>query len=342
MGMDTHKQFSFVTALTEKGDVIKQEKLVNFSDEFNEFFRELSRNKTLEIAIESTEMIMPFVKALERYGKIKVAHPTKLRLIAESKVKTDKIDSTVIANLLRTNYLPESYIPPEEIREIRTLCREHYAIKALIVRVKNQIRHYLLSQGIIREDNVFTKENRKKLREMNSDFINRKLDMLECMEEKLREVDDEIKERVSNVKEVELLTTIPGIGIYTAALLYSEIADIERFKKFSKLCSYVGLNPSMYQSGNRKYFGRITKQGNGCGSELGFGVVGIEMGADTKRLCSSKIRSRTENLFRKTETKERGKESDRCNSKKVAEKGVCSVEEERALRKLWFVVIMAF
>jgi transposase len=262
VGMDVHKSFSYATALTERGELVKHGKIKNFSKEFYDFFELLKRKAKLMIAIESTEMIMPFLKALDGYGELKVAHPTKLKLIAESKIKTDKIDSRVIADLLRTNYLPESYIPEESIRELRSLCRERYSIKTLSVRIKNQIRHCLLYNGIIKEENIFTKENRQKLRELNIDSINRKLDMLEYLEEKMMEVDEIIKEKICDIKEVELLTSIPGIGLYTAALLYSEIADIERFKNFSKLCSYAGLNPSLYCSGNKKWFGRITKQGN--------------------------------------------------------------------------------
>jgi len=262
VGIDTHKSFSYATALTERGEVVKHSKLENFSIEFYKFFENLSKNAKLKIAIESTEMIMPFFKALEQYGEIKAAHPTKLKLIAESKIKTDKIDSTTIANLLRTNYLPESYIPNEEMRKLRSLCREHYALKTLAVRVKNQIRHHLLSHGIVREDNIFTKENREQLRRLRIDFLDRRLDILDYLEEKIKEVDGQIMDEIFSVSEVEMISSIPGIGMYTAALLYSEIVDINRFRSFNKLCSYAGLNPSLHQSGNRRYFGRITKNGN--------------------------------------------------------------------------------
>jgi transposase len=222
VGMDAHKSFSYATALTERGELVKRGKIKNFSKEFYDFFELLKRKAKLMIAIESTEMIMPFLKALDGYGELKVAHPTKLKLIAEYKIKTDKIDSRVIADLLRTNYLPESYIPEESIRELRSLCRERYSIKTLSVRIKNQIRHCLLYNGIIKEENIFTKENRQKLRELNIASINRKLDMLEYLEEKMMEVDEIIKEKICDIKEVELLTSIPGIGLYTAALLLIE------------------------------------------------------------------------------------------------------------------------
>ena len=78
------------------------------------------------------------------YQHIKVCYSLKARLIAETRIKTDKLDSLTIANLLRTNYLPENYIPSEEIRELRALCRERFFLKFLGVRVKNRIWHSLL------------------------------------------------------------------------------------------------------------------------------------------------------------------------------------------------------
>ena len=258
VGIDTHKSFSYVTAIDSKGKVIKQGKLRNFK--FEEFFKELSKYK-VKIAIESTEMIMPLIRALESYGEIKVAHPGKLRLIAESKIKTDKIDSLVIAQLLRTNFMPESYIPSKEIRELRELCREHYSLKVMSTKIKNQIRHHLLAQGIITNENIFTKERRLWLRRI-SRVANRKLDILEFLENKIKEVDREIKEKTRSIEMVRLLTSIPGIGWYSASLLYAEIANIERFSSFYKLNAYFGLNPSVHQSGKRKYYGSITKRGN--------------------------------------------------------------------------------
>ena len=62
--------------------------------------------------------------------------------------------------------------------------------------------------------------------------------------------------------EISILLTIPGIGYFSALLIYAEVGDINRFPNSKKLCSYAGLVPTVRQSGNKIIRGRITKEGN--------------------------------------------------------------------------------
>jgi transposase len=81
----------------------------------------------------------------------------------------------------------------------------------------------------------------------------------------VHEIDQEIlmlakQDRYSS--NVKLLVTIPGIGRLTAMILLTEIGDISRFKKLDDLCSYIGLIPNVYSSGETERIGDITRRGN--------------------------------------------------------------------------------
>jgi transposase len=262
--LDIHKSFSIATAITEKGELIISKSLKTSKEDFHTFFQDLSNKAKLRIAFEANSMLRKLLNDLERYGEVKVAHPAKVKLIAETKLKSDRNDSLALAKLLRLNELPEVYVTNDkDILKLRALTRERLRLKYDIARYKIQIRHLLLANGIIIEGNIFTKKLREKLRSYGIDEINRRLDFIDKLEEEISKINEEIKGYSFKFKkQIEILTSIPGIGLYIASLLLAEIADIARFKNFKKLACYAGLIPSMYQSANKIYYGRITRLGN--------------------------------------------------------------------------------
>jgi transposase len=264
VGLDVHKSFSTVAAITERGELIASRTLKTLDEEFKAFFQELSNKAKLKIAFEACSMLRRLVNELKSYGEVKVAHPAKVKLIAETKLKSDKSDSLALAKLLRLNELPEVYVTnDEEILKLRALTRERLRLKQDLAKYKIQIRHLLLANGIIIDGNIFKKKLREKLRSYGIGEINRRIDFISSLEEEIARINEEIKDcSFKFKKQIEILTSIPGIGLYTASLLIAEIVDINRFKKFKKLACYVGIIPSQYQSSKKLYYGRITRLGN--------------------------------------------------------------------------------
>jgi len=210
--------------------------------------------------LEPTTITMPIAIKLRKTTEVKLAHPLKTKLIAESKKKTDKVDAKVLADLARTNFLPEAYLPPDEIIELREIIRERVRLKRLSVSIKNRIYSILTKNGI-KIEKPFTKEGREELRSLNV-WINRYLRILERIEDEIKEIDKEIKNICIMNDEISILLTIPGIGYFSALLIYAEVGGINRFPNSKKLCSYAGLVPTVRQSGNKIIRGKITKEGN--------------------------------------------------------------------------------
>lgn len=189
----------------------------------------------------------------------------------EKLTKTDKIDSRKLARELENKTLHPLYIPPNDIDELRSLCRLRHSISKEITRIKNRIKSYLYLRGYHFYNNI-------EVNHWSSRFIDsiKKLDCsitsknylaisLKSLEQKREELTSVTKllrkfcsSNPKNSALIKNLLSIPGIGFITAVTLYSEIIDINRFNSLDKLCSYIGLVPSSHSSGEKDITSRIT------------------------------------------------------------------------------------
>jgi len=260
VGLDVHLRTCHATVMDEHGRILKQEK---FPNERLEFERILKGIDDAKIAMEACYCWQPPYEFFESRGfEVKLTHPIKTRIIAEAKIKTDAADSEALAHLLRADLLPTSYVPPKELRELRELVRLRTYLVRERTRFKNKIRAELAKQGIRVLKNPFAKRRTPLLSELGVRSINECLSMIAALDERIREVSSELKRRVAENEDAELLMTVPGIGCFSALAILVEIGDVSRFGSAEKLCSYAGLVPSVHQSGAMRRYGRITKQGS--------------------------------------------------------------------------------
>ena len=227
-----------------------------------EFFSEF---KNITIAIEACNTWEHIYDSIEMDGhKVVLAHPLKTRIIAESKIKTDKVDARILAHLLRTGFLPTSYIPSHEVRELRHLVRQRIFLGRYRTKLKDKIYAELLRRGIQYERGgiIFTGKGKKWLRSLNIPVLDTYLSLLEALLDETAVIEKNLRVQSRKYSEIHLLTTIPGIGIYSALIILSEIGDINRFHSEEKLYSYAGVIPSVHQSGEHTYYGHITKRGS--------------------------------------------------------------------------------
>ena len=267
IGVDYHKKYSIATKMDEEGNILEQVKLNNDPETLLKYFDNLPAGS--KIALEATGSWYYFYELLgSKCPDIYLSHPLKTRAIAEARIKTDKIDSGILAHLLRTNLLPTSYIPPREIRDIREILRYRASLVSFRTAIKNKIWAIISKNGIRPEfSDIFGRKGIKylsslNLRECYREAINGYLRLVEILNCLIEEVGERIKRIVQDNPEAKLLISIPGISYYSALLIVSEIGDIKRFSSARKLCSYVGLVPSVHSSGGRTRYGSITKRGS--------------------------------------------------------------------------------
>lgn len=268
-GVDLHKKFSVVTILNKEGDMIKQEKIENKEEKLFEFFDQF--DQPMEIAIETTFNSYWFCHLMEsEKRKVCIGNSRKVKAIGINGAKTDKIDSKVLADLLRTNFFPASYKFTTNDMERKELVRLRLFFTKQRSQTKNKIHSYLLRFNIKHPfSDLFTKKGLNWLKEnLNRLPIFYRKSVRECLshyhylEKKINKITRRIKKEHGEVPEIKLLQTIRGIGLYTAVLLFGEIGDINRFSDPKKLCKYFGIVPRVYQSAERVRFGRLTKDGS--------------------------------------------------------------------------------
>lgn len=266
IGVDLHKKTCYVTIMNNDGKVKKQIEISTETDKVSKLFK---RYPDVPVAVESTMNWIPFYENLESLGcKVLLSNPLQTKAIAHARIKNDKVDSEVLADLLRTNLLPTAYIQPRKIRDLKEIVRERANFVEIRTKIKNKIHSVLFKTNSRHEyTNLYGKAgiewlSNLELRDVYRQELDRYLETLKHLNEQV----DKISEIIENTAKVDfdckLLMTIPGISYYSALMIKSEIGDISRFKSASKLCSYAGLIPSTYASADKVRHGRITKRGS--------------------------------------------------------------------------------
>jgi len=254
--------------MDSQGNNQQKVKLSNDKQEIISFFNQLPRSAS--IAIEATYNWPWLVDTLEDLGFTpKLAHPKKVRIIAESAIKTDDVDSEALAHLDRLNFLPLSYIPSQEDRQLREQLRYRQYLVKIRTALKNRIHSTLAKLGIFHQfSDLFGKAGREFLVniDMNPAYktpIIEQLELITLLDKKIDAAEKSVvKEQIAGNPAFSLMRTIPGIGSLSAALLTIEIGPISRFRHYKKLISFGGLCSTISQSANKTRYGHINRDSN--------------------------------------------------------------------------------
>lgn len=267
VGIDLHKEYSTITVLDEAGNAIDQRNLPNDAEDFTLYFNQWKGK--IKIALEATYNWYWLVDLLQRLGaEVKLANPYKTRIIGEAKVKTDKIDSRILAQLLRADFLPTSFIADPKMRDEREWLRHRIYLVRLQTSIKMRI-HCLIDKYNIRHDfsDLFSKAGVEFLKslslpERTAGCLEGLLRTLEFLQEELRPIRNDLIASAKEDGEAKLLESLPGFGYFSALLFLKEIGTIERFPAAGKLAAYSGLVPGISSSGGKTQTRGITKEGN--------------------------------------------------------------------------------
>ena len=269
IGLDVHKRTVYVTEMEDHGDVKERYEIVNCDESWQDLIHRYHANE-VEIALETSTSGKYVARLLRDNGfSVHLADPSKLALIFNSVKKNDREDSYKLAKLLRLQELPEVHIPSREIDDLKTLVRYRKSLGEAITMIKNRVHAILASAGIsIDATDIFGKKGMKcilrsvdNLSTAQRFVLTDLLDQITYLMGKESMVEDEISRSVMNDRNVNLLMTIPGLGIYSSAASMAEIDDISRFDSKEKLAAYAGLVPRQDQSGSRDMRGHISKHG---------------------------------------------------------------------------------
>ena len=225
------------------------------------------------------DIVSPFVT------KTLVANAHKVRQIAEAKVKTDKEDIKRLLTLLIADIVPEVWVPPLHVRELRSLVSFRWRLSKQITMSKNRLH------SVIQRFNLIPPQG-KLLADKNKDWwqqqdfsvltafqVERDLQIVDQLEAQKALIDQKLAE-LSNTEpwadDMVFLMQIPGFGLIFSMIVLSAIGDISRFERPKKLVGYAGLGAGVHDSGEKHQDKSITKAGR---KELRWAMVEAAWGA---------------------------------------------------------------
>ena len=271
VGVDYHKKFSYATMIDNETGEIKGEKLSNEEASFRNF---IGDGKGTVAVLEAGRCWGWMYDMLdEMCDEVKLAHPYKIRLIAEARVKTDRVDSRVLAKLLSADMVPEAYGRNAQNRQDLAVLRQRVFWVGIRTRIKNRIHQLVDRQGwsasavASQWSDLFGRAGKEWLGDFElpgpeRELLDSLLEGLDFVERRIAESDRQVKRMYAGDEAAQRLRTVPGVGEFFSVLISAEIDDIGRFPSAAKLCAYAGLVPSTFQSGGNLRHGRLTKQGD--------------------------------------------------------------------------------
>jgi len=269
-GIDLHKKTITVCVVDQSRNVIIRKRLRCADEaEIVAFFAALGGFRAV---VEATSCYEWFVRLIEPFAeRVVLAHPAKLRVIAKSTRKSDKLDAQVLAQFLALDMIPTSYRPTPRQRDHRQLVRQRCSIQRRITSVKNRMRRIMSNYNADRPD-LFSMEGLQYAKEYAVSAADRfSLNQMTAefgfLQEQLRAANLELKKFAANAPVLErqyreLLMSIPGVGTVTTEVVLSEIADINRFDSQKQVVAYAGLAPGQRESAGKKKELHIEKTGS--------------------------------------------------------------------------------
>jgi transposase len=266
IAIDLHKKYAVVAEKVDGSPEIKSSRFRLTPAGVQTFRRNVDAN--CRIVIEATgnafwlhDQLCPVA------GEVILANPGQLKAIATARIKHDKLDATVMVQLLAADFIPRVWIPDPKTRAQRSLLSHRFSLRRSATRCKNQVHAALIRN--LHVARPFTREGRRRLAEVqltpeDRAMVDSNLRILDYLEGELKAIGGELNAEAMEgprKEDIQLAMSLPGLDVLGASLLVARIGDITRFPDGDHLASYWGLVPSLHQSGNVNRRGHITKAG---------------------------------------------------------------------------------
>src|SRR6516162_3146059 len=266
VGIDVHRKRSQVAVVTGDGQVQLNKNVVNGSEPMLRLIGDLPAGTP--VAFEAAFGWGWLAELLEDYGfEAHLVHPLRCKAIASARLKNDKVDAAILAQLLRADLLPEAWIAPPEVRQLRALLRHRAQLVRLRTLLRNRIHAIVADHGYDRPSGCWTGPGRAWLASLELPAVSRQvidddLAVIDALEPTIGRLDWQVHQRARTDPRVKILTQLPGVGPFTALVILAEIGDIGRFGSARKLAAWAGLTPTVRGSDRTIRHGHISKQGS--------------------------------------------------------------------------------
>lgn len=266
IGCDYHPSWQQVCWMETETGECGERKLVHAAGEAEQFYGGLAAPAL--VGMEATGNSHWLVDVLAELGhELWVGDAAQIRSSYVRKQKTDKRDAAHILKLLVEGRFPRIWMPSSQVRDLRQLLIHRYKLVMMRARVKNELQHLALNQGMQKKARLWSAAGQKLLRELplRPWAALRRHDLLRLMatfDQQIAPLDEAVKAEAQRDEAALLLMTQPGVGAITALAFVLTMGDVKRFRRGKQVASYLGLVPREHSSGGRQKLGAISKQGN--------------------------------------------------------------------------------
>ena len=267
VGIDLHRRRSVVVILDSDGTKVSSTRIENSPVALATAVVEAGSEP--EVVLEATWGWYWAADVLEEAGaRVHLAHPLGVKGFENRRVKNDDKDATLLADLLRMGSLPESWIAPRSLRQLRELVRYRHKLSQLRTGLKSQVHSVLGKEGVVPSLTTLWGPggawflDDTPLGEAYEYRIESLRDLIISYDREITELDQRIHLRVRDDVGYRAIQQLSGVGRVFAAVFVAEIGDISRFPHPKRLCSWVGLTPRHRESDDKVHRGSITKQGS--------------------------------------------------------------------------------
>jgi transposase len=266
VGIDLHREFVVMAAVNDTGEAMDPVRIC--CRETQSILDVVYALGTFRAVIEASGTYRWLHDLLRPHGMVLLAHPLRLRAMIQRRSKTDKLDAQLLANLLRINQIPLAYIPPQPYQHLRELTRCRARLGRDQAEAKIKLRALLARRNREAPFRVpfgprglawFGKQDFGPIENLIRDEL---LMRLSHYRRQLTILDEHVARCWQDFPQVESLTEIHGIALFSALLIVAELGEVERFRTAKQVGAYAGLTARVHQSGSHCYRGSITRQGS--------------------------------------------------------------------------------
>ena len=269
MGLDQHRaQITADWVDTGTGEV-KRGRVAPADREGVRKFLSRFSGQEIEVALEATTGWRFVVQELRAVGAVvHLAEPaeTAARRGNKKRAKNDRADARHLRELLMVDRLPESWIPPEHILDLRARVRLRHTLADQRGEWQQRIQAVLFHHGCPQRRALMTGEGREwlasqPLPESAREQVTVSVAMIDALEMQLGQITEELRAYARRQAGCKALMAHYGIGALTAVTILAELGDVQRFSSSRHAVRYAGMDITVHQSDQRRAAGHLSRQG---------------------------------------------------------------------------------
>lgn len=267
IAFDSHKRYTLAEVEDVETGRARVQRVEHARGAIRRFLEGCGCEPGTPVAVEATGNWYWIVQEIEQARHSpRLVHPRKAKLMMGMINKTDRLDVHGLNRLQRNGTLPEVWIPPAGLRDLRELTRTRMVLARHRAALKNRLQATLAKYALAVEgcSDAFGAGGRGQVEKLLEELPEQTrwssralLDQLDFTQKQLDEQEGRLRGLLETTPEMRRLKTLPGVGVILCGVIALEVGDVKRFASAERLASYAGTTPRVSSSGDRARYGRV-------------------------------------------------------------------------------------